>query len=66
MAVKRETTDNVITYIIEIRRMHGVNSVKLINAQQATEINNYKNTKEKLLWINAANTVHLAGFYFSD
>jgi len=30
-------------------RMHGVEGLKIINAQQAKLINNYRNTKYKLL-----------------
>jgi hypothetical protein len=34
--------------------MHGVESFKIVDAQQAKLINNYRNTKCKLLKINAA------------
>jgi len=34
--------------------MHGVESFKIIDAQQAKLINNYRNTKFKLLKTNAA------------
>jgi hypothetical protein len=40
--------------VIDDRTMHGISNVKMISAQQAREINNYKNTKEKLLRNNAA------------
>jgi hypothetical protein len=33
--------------------MHGLESFKIIDAQQAKSINNYRNTKYKLLKINA-------------
>jgi hypothetical protein len=35
-------------------RMHGVESFKIIDAQRAQLINNYRNTKFKLLKTNAA------------
>jgi hypothetical protein len=40
--------------VTDNRTTHGISNVKLISAQQGREINNYKNTKEKLLKTNAA------------
>jgi len=36
------------------RRMHGVESFEIIDAQQAKLKNNYRNTKHKLLKTNAS------------
>jgi hypothetical protein len=43
---------NCIT--IDLTTMHGTEKVKIINAQYAKTINNFRNTKEKLLRANAA------------
>jgi hypothetical protein len=38
-------------------KMHGVHSIKFINAKQAKEIHKYKNLKVKLHKANAAFTI---------
>jgi hypothetical protein len=43
----------VLDTAIDDTTMHGISNVKLISAQQAREINNNKNTKEKLIRTNA-------------
>jgi len=43
-----------VTRVIYSIIMHGVNNVKVINAQQARIIHHYKKTKKMLLKTNAA------------